>query len=164
MTFQETKLVLLAADLAGFTRAAEQLAPLEVAALLDGWYRAIEAILGRHGGRVVKYMGDGCFATFPAGACAAATDAAAELWALDRGATSGLAVGVNVHLGTVAEGEVAVGADRRYDVFGGAVNHLFRMGGAGRLQISEAVYRELPEERRGQWQAQPGSATYAPAR
>ena len=159
MTFRETKLVLLAADLAGYARATAHMGPLEVAAFLAGWYRSIEAILGRHGGRVVKYMGDGCLATFPAGGCVAAVDAAAELQASDRGALHGLTVGVKLHLGMVAEGEV--GADRRYDVFGSAVNDLFRMGGAGRVLISEPVYRELPEEHRGRWQEQPGSATYA---
>ncbi len=47
MTFRETTLVLFTADLAGYARATAHMAPLEVAAFLDGWYRSIEAILGR---------------------------------------------------------------------------------------------------------------------
>ncbi len=160
MTFQETTLVLFTADLAGYARATAHLAPLEVAAFLDGWYRSIEEILGRHGGRLVKFMGDGCLATFPAGACAAAVDAAAALQQLDH--RLGVEVGVKIHLGVVAEGEV--GADRRYDVFGSAVNDLFRMGGAGQVLISEPVYRGLPDERRGAWQPHASHATYSPAR
>jgi adenylate cyclase len=164
MTFRETKLVLFTADLAGYARATAHMEALEVAAFLDGWYRSIDAILGKHGGRLVKYMGDGCLATFPADACAAAVDAAAELQALDHRATAGLKVevGVKIHLGVVAEGEV--GADRRYDIFGSAVNHLFRMGGAGLVLISEPVYRQLPNERRGAWQKHHPPATYSLAR
>jgi adenylate cyclase len=161
MTFRETELVLFTADLAGYARATAPMGALDVAAFLDGWYHSIEAILGGRGGRVVKYMGDGCLATFPAGACTAAVDAAIELQRLDHRTAAGLAVdaGVKIHLGIVAEGEV--GADRRYDIFGSAVNDLFRMGGAGKVLISEPVYRRLPEDRRAAWQAQPSSATYA---
>lgn len=164
MTFQETKLVLFTADLAGYARATADLAPLEVAAFLDGWYRTLEDVLGARGGRVIKYMGDGCLAAFPADAGAAAVDAALEL--LQRGprAAGGRAVeaGVRIHLGVVAEGEV--GPDRRYDIFGSAVNDLFRMGGAGAVLISEPVYRALPDDRRAPWQLQPASAVYGLSR
>lgn len=164
MAFRETKLVLLAADLAGYARATAHMAPLEVAAFLEGWYRSLDAVLARHGGRLVKYMGDGCLATFPADRCVAAVDAALELQQLDHRSSAGFAleVGVKLHLGVVAEGEV--GADRSYDVFGSAVNDLFRMGGAGLVLISEAVFDQLPDERRGPWQKQHPSATYALAR
>jgi adenylate cyclase len=160
MTFRETELVLFTADLAGYARATAHLEALEVAAFLDGWYRSIEPILGRHGGRVVKYMGDGCLATFPADGCVAAIDAAAELLQIEpRVAGVPVQAGVRIHLGVVAEGEV--GADRRYDVFGSAVNHLFRMGGAGQVLISEPVYRRLPGERRRAWQAHHLPETYS---
>lgn len=164
MTFRETQLVLFTADLAGYARATADLAPLDVAAFLDDWYRSIDAILARHGGRLVKYMGDGCLATFPADQGVAAVDAAIELLELDHQPSSGLEVevGVKIHLGVVAEGEV--GADRRYDIFGNAVNHLFRMGGAGTVLISEPVYRQLPDERRGPWQQNQPAATYSLAR
>jgi class 3 adenylate cyclase len=163
MTFRETKLILFTADLAGYARATAHMEALEVAAFLDGWYRSIDAILARHGARLVKYMGDAFLATFPEGAAVAAVDAAADLLALDHRA-SGLEVetGVKIHLGSVAEGEV--GADRRYDIFGSAVNHLFRMGGAGVVLISEPVYLQLPDERRAAWQKHHPPATYSLAR
>jgi adenylate cyclase len=161
MTFRETELVLFTADLAGYTRATVHMAPLDVAAFLDGWYASIEALLVRHGGRLVKLMGDSCLATFPSDRCAAAVDAALELVQLEHHATAGLSVkaGVKVHLGTVAEGEV--GRDPRYDIFGSAVNHLFRMGGAGLVLISEPVYLRLPDERRARWQKHPTHETYS---
>jgi len=158
MGFQETELVLLTADLAGFARAAAAMTPVEVAELLDGWYRALEAEIGGRGGRVVKYMGDGCLATFPGEACAAAVDAARALL-VHRAGDREIRVGVKVHVGTVAEGEV--GPDRRYDIFGSAVNDLFRMGRAGTVLISEAVHRRLPVEQGTAWQAQSTPAIYA---
>ena len=158
MAFQETELVLFTADLAGSTRACAQMTPLEVAAFLGEWYRAIDAGIGRHGGRVVKYMGDGCLATFPPDGSASAIAAAMELRA-HRAAGLALDVGVRIHVGIVAEGEV--GADLRYDIFGSAVNDLFRMGGAGSVLISEPVYQRLADEDRASWQRHASSASYA---
>jgi adenylate cyclase len=160
MAFQETELVLFTADLAGSTRACAQMTPLEVAGFLGDWYRSIDAVIGKHGGRVVKYMGDGCLATFPPDGGAGAVAAAMELRE-HRAAGQELGVGVRIHVGTVAEGEV--GADRRYDIFGSAVNDLFRMGSAGSVLISEPVYQRLPDEARGAWQRAASSANYAPA-
>lgn len=160
MGFRETELVLVTADLAGFARQAAAMSPVEVAELLDGWYRALEAVIGGRGGRVVKYIGDGCLATFPADACAAAVEAARAL-AVHHAGGQELRVGVRVHLGTVAEGEV--GPDRRYDIFGNAVNDLFRMGRAGTVLISDAVYARLTEAQRATWQVQTSPTTFAPA-
>ena len=158
MAFRETELVLFTADLAGFARAAADMTPVEVAELLDGWYSALEAEIGGRRGRVVKYIGDGCLATFPPDACAAAVDAARALL-VHRTGDREIRVGVKIHLGTVAEGEV--GPDRRYDIFGSAVNDLFRMGRAGSVLISEAVHDCLPTELRAAWQPQQAPATYA---
>jgi adenylate cyclase len=160
MGFRETDLVLLTADLAGFARMADGMSAVEVAELLDGWYGALEAAIGGRGGRVVKYIGDGCLATFPADACAMAVEAAREL-AVHRIGDRELRTGVRVHLGTVAEGEV--GPDHRYDVFGSPVNDLFRMGRAGTVLISDTVYAQLSPEQRATWQAQTSPSTFAPA-
>jgi len=158
MTFRETELVLFTADLAGFTRATARLRPLEVAAFLAAWYRSIEAALRGHGGGLVKYIGDGCLATFPPEGCSAAVGAALQLLARPPVGLE-VRVGARVHLGTVAEGEV--GHERRYDVFGSAVNDLFRMGGAGTVLISEPVYLRLPPDQAAAWQRHPGAAIYA---
>lgn len=160
MAFREIERVLVTADLAGFARVASAMPAVEVAELLDGWYRALEAAIAGRGGRVVKYMGDGCLATFPADACAAAVDAAREL-TVYRAGDRELRVGVRLHIGTVAEGEV--GPDRRYDIFGNAVNDLFRMGRPGTVLISDAVHARLTDEQRAAWQAQTSPATFAPA-
>jgi class 3 adenylate cyclase len=160
---RERKLTLVNVDLAGYTRAATKYEALELAAVLDEYYRRTAQTLCAHGGRVVKFMGDACFAVFPEERCADAVDA---VLALERASAAsgsgglGLALGGNVHLAVVAEGELGPEDDRRYDVIGSGVNHLFRMGGGTGVRISEPVYRRLPDDRRGRWQKQKPPATY----
>jgi adenylate cyclase len=161
--FRESRLVLLTADLAGFTRAVAALDALTLARFLDAYYERAGVCVARHGGRVVKFMGDACFAVFAEDCCTAAVDCAQEM-AGDREPVPGVRLaitpGVNVHLAVVAEGELGSGADRRYDVVGAGVNHLFRMGSGPGLRISEPVYRRLPNERRSPWRRQKPPATY----
>jgi adenylate cyclase len=159
---RERKLVLLFADLAGFTRAVAQLSAVDLARFLDGFYAWSGGAIAASGGRVVKFMGDGCFAVFPEDGAVAAVDCALAL----AGDVASLRapwdarLGANVHLATVAEGELGAGGDRRYDIVGAGVNHLFRMGGGPGLRISEPVFQQLPEARRDAWRAEQAPATF----
>jgi class 3 adenylate cyclase len=111
---------------------------------------------------VVKWIGDAVLAVFPEERAVDAVDAVAVLvdalhamrgvWRVD--------LSVNVHLAIVAEGEVGPDEDRRYDVLGGGVNHLFLMGGGPGIRISEPVFRQLPNERREGWVKHRPPATY----
>jgi class 3 adenylate cyclase len=140
---KETTLVLFAADLAGWTRATAGLDALAVADLASDWYRRCNRAITNRGGRVVKFMGDGCFATFDEGRTKDAVDAASDLeteassLARERGLP--IQVGTNIHVAVVAEGEVDVGGDLRRDVFGSGVNDLFRMGSGPGIRISNAA-------------------------
>ena len=164
MEISESKLVLLSVDLAGYTRATTALDAVSVARFVDAWYRQCAGVIRKRGGRVVKFMGDACLAVFPHDAALAAVDAAAELAdavpALAASHGVPVRLGGNVHLAIVAEGEFGPDDDRRYDVLGSGVNHLFLMGGGAGLRISEPVYRQLPNERRGAWQRHKPPATY----
>ena len=164
MTLRETKLVLVSADLAGYVRATANLNALAVAAILDDWYRQCATTIRERAGRIVKYIGDACLATFPDGKCADALDAVAALQrALGEVRSKHrlkLELGANVHLAVVAEGDFGPDDDRRYDVLGSGVNHLFLMGGGAGIRISEPVYRQLPNERRGAWKKNRPPATY----
>jgi adenylate cyclase len=153
------KLVLFAADLAGYTRTVATRDAIAVAQLLDRYYVEVARIVERHGGRTVKFMGDGCFAVFPEERCLDAVDAAHALLALDLG-EPGLRMGVAIHLAQVASGELGPPGARRFDVVGAGVNHLFRMGRGAGMRISEPVYRRLPNERRGRWRKDEPPASY----
>ena len=168
MAFRETKLVLLAADLAGYARATANVSALSVAALLDDWYAECAALVRERGGRIVKFMGDGCLAVFPEQRCLDAIEAAGELRLAANAlrAKHGMKVdlGGNVHLAVVAEGDFGPADDRRYDVVGSGVNHVFLMGGGAGIRISEPVYRQLPNDRRGDWHRHRPPATYTLSR
>src|SRR5262249_19137795 len=72
-----------------------------------------------------------------------------------------LDLSANLHLAVVAEGEFGPDEDRRYDVLGSGVNHLFTMGAGAGVRISEAVSRHLPADRRRPWQKHRPPATYS---
>jgi adenylate cyclase len=159
MQIRESKLVLVSVDLAGYARATASLDALTIAQFLDAWYGACAAALKPRGGRIIKFMGDGCLAVFPGDRAVDAIDAVEEL---ARGShTLPVKLGANVHLAIVAEGDVGPDGDRRYDVLGSGVNHLFLMGGAAGFRISEPVFRQLPNDRRAEWSKQRPPATYA---
>jgi adenylate cyclase len=154
---REARRVLLAADLTGYTRAVLSMDALELARLLDRWYRDVEGIITKHSGRVVKFMGDAVFAVFEDGA---GVQAVACARALDDLVCKGdlpwnAQLSVHVHASVVAEGTLG----GRYDVVGAGVNHTFRMGGVG-IAISEPVYRMLPDAQRAAWQKEKPPATY----
>jgi adenylate cyclase len=161
----ERQLALLNADLTGFTRAAQSTRAVDLAAFLDGYYRLCALVVTRHHGRIVKFMGDACFAVFSEDHCVNAVDCALELQrdVVTIPSIFGSrppALGANVHLATVVDGEIGADHDRRYDVFGEGVNHLFRMGGGPNIRISEPVYRSLPNDRRSPWKKNKPPATY----
>ena len=143
---REVRRCLLTADLAGFARACAGREALAIAQFLDDWYRRCAPIITSRGGRIVKFMGDAVLAVFPEDAALAAVECAHELrdcvdaqWSVELGA--------NVHVTTVAEGDV--GPDARYDVFGNGVNQLFMMGGGPGIRVSAPVHEQLPAQTRG---------------
>ena len=161
----ERKLALLTLDLAGFARATESARAVDVAAYLDGYYRLCSRVVTRHEGRVVRFMGDACFAVFADDRCASAVECALEVErevpALPRTFGSRpMTTGANVHLAIIADGEIGAEHDRRYDVFGEGVSYLFRMGRGAGVRISEAAYRSLPNDRRRPWKKNEPPAIY----
>lgn len=153
------KLVLLSLDLAGYTRWSAHHEALEIAAMLDRYYTLASEVITRHGGRVVKFMGDGVFAAFADERCTDAIAAGHELLAIDIGAPV-LVPGVAIHVAQVAAGDIGPPAHRRWDVVGIGVNHLFRMGGGPGLRLSEPAYRRLPNDARGGFRKDEPPATY----
>jgi adenylate cyclase len=138
---QGVEAVLLYADLRSFTPLADSLAGDQLIALLDGCFDCMVRPVNRHGGEVLKFLGDGLLAIFrlkerrQAEICASALAAAGEaldlmeLFAADRlkdgRPTPGLDIAL--HVGTVQYGNV--GTDTRLDftVIGPAVNEAARI-------------------------------------
>jgi class 3 adenylate cyclase len=162
MGFPERQLVLVVVDLANFTHSVRGLDAPAIAGVVDGFYHQAHHAAADHGGRVVKYLGDGCLVVFPADRAVDAVDFVESLRDQVAGMVtpSGnrLGLGVNMHSATVAEGEF--GPDRHYDVVGAGVVHTFRMGGGEGIRMSEPVYRKLPSDRRSGWTKRQVPATY----
>jgi class 3 adenylate cyclase len=160
----EARRVILVADLAGFTRAVGPLDTTALAELVHRFYTAAATRVEDHGGRVVKFIGDGCLALFDEDAAPAAVACAHELGASVRelGAEWGIAldVGANVHMATIVEGEYGAGRSAAFDVIGAGVMHAFRMGAGPGIRISEPVFRRLPNDQRRAWQKRQPPATY----
>jgi adenylate cyclase len=160
----ERRRVIVVLDLAGFTRAVGALGAMELARLVDDFYGVADAAVVDHGGRVVKFVGDGCLALFAEddaeGALACVDAVASGLPALTRAHGVPLELGANVHRSVVVEGEFGGGSSRRFDVIGPGIIHAYRMGGGAGVRISEPVYRQVPNERRGGWEKRQPPATY----
>ena len=161
--YRERPLVMVLADLARFTQVISELSLRETAAVLDGFYRAAEDVVADAGGRVVKFVGDGCLAAFGPDDVLAALDTVDLLAERVRGLGArqgvGMEVGANVHLATVAEVRLGIGPVA--ELVGMGVVHTYRMGGGPGVRISEPVYRKLPSERRSTWRKRQPPATYS---
>ncbi|MBS0522943.1 MAG: adenylate/guanylate cyclase domain-containing protein [Proteobacteria bacterium] len=145
---QGVEAVLLYADLRDFTRLADSLPGNQLMALLDGCFDCMVRPVNRHGGEVLKFLGDGLLAIFrlearrQAEICASALAAASEaldlmeLFAAERLKDSKPTPGLDIalHLGTVQYGNVGTGTRLDFTVIGPAVNEAARI---------EALCKEL---------------------
>jgi adenylate cyclase len=129
-------------DLRGFTEISEALSPPDVVHLLNDYFDTMSSPVHRHGGEVLKFIGDGILAIFPIKddldrdrACVTALRAAQEsLQALkglnERRRTESkqpLEVGIALHIGSVMYGNVGAADRLDFTVTGPAVNLVSRI-------------------------------------
>jgi adenylate cyclase len=164
---QSVEAVLLYADLRDFTRLADSLPGDQLIALLDGCFDCMVRPVNRHGGEVLKFMGDGLLAIFrlkerrQAEICASALAAASEaldlmeVYAAERLKDSKPTpcLDIALHVGTVQYGNVGTDARLDFTVIGPAVNEAARIEALCKelghpLLISEA-FAETADNSRG---------------
>src|ERR1700746_2678511 len=120
-------------DLRDFTRISHKWPRDDVIDLLNNYFDAMSEPIARHGGEILKFMGDGLLAIFPLSqpsACAnllhAVTEARQALAALnERNGEIGrepLNYGVGVHVGDVMYGNIGSRSRLDFTVIGPAVN------------------------------------------
>lgn len=152
--------VVLSCDLRGFTALNLEMSPPAVVSLLNEYFERICAPIEHAGGEVVKFMGDGLLSTVPidvwgsARACELALAAArAGLAALagHRFGSDGrtLRMGVALHLGQIAFGNLGSPTRLDFTVIGQTVNLASRLAGlCSRLDrpllVSRAFAHQLP--------------------
>jgi adenylate cyclase len=138
METEEREVTVLFADLSGFTRIAENMAPRDVTAMLNQLFGFLTEEVFREGGTLDKFIGDAVMAFFGApldqpdhAACAvrAARALMARLEAFnasrDPAARLGLRIGINS--GPVIVGDVGAQERRDYTVIGDTVNVASRL-------------------------------------
>lgn len=159
------KTVLWFSDLRNYTRISDSAPPEEIIPLLNDYAEAIVTAIHEHSGDVLKLIGDGVLAIFPAEdrarACAAALDAVREaresveaVNELRRAhglPTTDMYLGL--HLGVVFYGNIGSKERLDFTVVGPAVNEVTRIAALCRsvdqpILMSSAFVASVSEERR----------------
>lgn len=139
---QKIDAAILYADLRGFTALADRLAIEPLTETLNAYFDCLGPAIERHGGQVLKFLGDGLLASFQlqagqdAGpvcrAVLAAADEAQEAVAAlnaarDQAGQPVLALDIALHRGEVMYGNVGTGTRLDFTLIGPAVNEAARL-------------------------------------
>ncbi len=138
-------IALLFTDLKGSTALYDEIGDLNAFALVQQHFDRLQEVTVRHGGAVVKTIGDAVMATFaePEAAVRAAVDMLHEINSFNRGLPGKeLLLKIGIHRGA----SIAVTLNDRLDYFGQTVNIASRvqaLADANEIYLSRDVY-ELP--------------------
>ena len=157
--------VIWLSDMRGFTSMADQLPPQMLVDLLNRYFDCQVPAILKHGGEVLKFIGDGLLAIFPLAegtvdareacdsALAAAREAQVNIDAIDTidtptniGQVHGIRFGLALHLGEVLYGNIGSGNRLDFTCIGPAVNLAARLeklaAGLGRTIILSAEFAQ----------------------
>jgi adenylate cyclase len=139
---REINAVLWFSDLRDFTGLNERLPPSDVLELLNNYLQLVGDALAAHGGEILKFIGDGVMAYFPAddalflpyvtnSAIAAARRLMSDIEAANEARAAGgldpVRFGVGLHVGPVTFGNVGTEDRLDFTVIGPAVNRTARL-------------------------------------
>ena len=139
---EDIRAIIWLSDMRGFTALSERLAPQELVDLLNRYFDCQVPPILKHGGEVLKFIGDGLLAIFPlagngddAGevcrrALAAARETRALIEALDKPAgdsEGAIRFGLALHVGQVQYGNIGGGNRLDFTCIGPAVNLAARL-------------------------------------
>lgn len=132
--------VLWSSDLRSFTQISDDLSGEDVITMLDQVFDAQANAIRRHGGEILKFIGDGLLAIFPVAApddapvaaehaMVAASKALAAVRAIDHhpGREDPLKIVIALHYGTVIYGNIGAADRLDFSVIGPAVNLVSRI-------------------------------------
>lgn len=143
-------------DLRGFTELSARAAPREIVDTLNDLFECQVVAIERHGGEVLKFMGDGLLAVFPISdgdaaaranaALQAANDAQTACAKRNREAQSAIEFGLALHIGEVAYGNIGGASRLDFTVIGSAVNLASRLEGmTGKLKRPIVLSADLAQ-------------------
>ncbi len=148
---QYQRMAVLFVDIAGFTRFSAGRPPDGVVQVLNEIFSGFDTLVDRYDAEKIKTIGDAYMVVGKGNVsdiARLALDMVASMQAYSRQIGFPLAVRCGMHVGPTVAG--VIGLKRfLYDVWGDAVNTASRMeslGQAGRVHVSEEVYRELSSD------------------
>jgi len=161
---QNIACVIWFSDLRGFTRLSGERTPTEIITVLNEFFDCQVPAIEKHGGQVLKFIGDGLLAIFPITDRRSVKDAGEAALAASREAMTALstlnevragrgeaplAFGVALHVGDVAYGNIGGAGRLDFTAIGPAVNLASRIEGlTGKLGkpvlLSGALAQTLP--------------------
>ncbi|MEM7406333.1 MAG: adenylate/guanylate cyclase domain-containing protein [Pseudomonadota bacterium] len=148
------QMVVLFADLTGFTRLSTELDPEDLQALVSEFLGTVDTQIATHGGAVNKYLGDGVMALFSATDCrtvdaARAVNAAlaihASLVELSQTTMRPLSAHIGIAAGVVLRGPTS----GEHIVVGDTVNLASRLADLApsrETYVSETVFRDVQQQ------------------
>jgi adenylate cyclase len=132
--------VVLFADIVGFTGLAESEAPEEIMRVLQAFHRRMEAVIFKHGGCLERMAGDSLMASFgvpdpgprdgaDALACAREMQVELDVWnaARRRADFAPIAIGIGLHSGAAVLGDIGSERSMTFTVIGDTVNVASRL-------------------------------------
>ena len=159
----EKYLLILFADIRGFTPFAENLLHYDVIHVLNLYFQQVGKVIERHGGTINNYMGDGFMALFeaadPAEGALRAVKTGLELIEAVQGLKPYLEdlyhksfqIRVGLHYGQVVAGKVGTPGNKKVTVIGDSVNFASRVETANKqagtqFLISEDTYALVKDQ------------------
>ncbi len=146
-------------DLRGFTALSDRLAPETVVEILNRYFDCQVPAIRKHGGEILKFMGDGLLAVFPVAedesdiseVCGRALQAAresrasvAEMTHADGATVERFRFGVALHVGRILFGNIGGGNRLDFTCIGPAVNLAARLekiaGRLGRIVVASEQF------------------------
>lgn len=120
-------------DVRGFTELSTRASPEEVVEVLNGVFEALGREISRGGGEILKFIGDAVLAIFPYADEAGAADAVARALEAARAGLAhlpeGVRVGIGLHRGELAYGNIGASDRLDFTVIGTTVNTASRIEG-----------------------------------
>ena len=157
---EKREVVILFADIRGFTPLAETLSPEATIHLVNRHFARMIEVIQAHRGIIVDFLGDAILAFFDpldgpmepvvqrAISCALKLQTAMEAENLAEPGYPALHMGIGLHAGEVVVGNIGSESRAKYGIIGSAVNLTHRIQGqaqGGEVVVSEMVFHHCEE-------------------
>jgi class 3 adenylate cyclase len=146
---RKTKRVVLFMDIRGFTNWSESHSSDRVAAMLNEYFSASEAVLHIHGVIKVKFTGDEVMAIFSQAMPAISAAIGMQKRNHELLTPLGMGAGIGIHEGSLMEGIMGAENIRNYDFIGDTVNTAKRIEGNAQrheILVSETLFDATRDE------------------